>query len=549
MVFLSTIGGCRTNNMEKQFENFLSRHVAQVEPLFTQSSEAWWSASTSGRKEDYQHLKTIRLEIRQIYRNAEEFAFLKKVKDTGQIKDPLLARQLDRLYRSYLKNQIPPDLSEKLISLDAQIAEKYNTFRGTIDGKRVTNSDIHRILTTETDSSRREAAWRASKQVGEVVVGDLLQLVRFRNQAARQLGFDNYHTLSLEIGEQNVKELDEIFRELEEQTREPFRRLKQELDGVLAQTYALTPGELMPWHYHDPFFQRLPLVFQLDLDRIYEKYDVKELARAYYAGIELPVDDVLARSDLYEREGKNPHAFSQDADRCGKVRVLCNLDNNERWMETVLHELGHAVYSKYHQSDLPYLLRTPAHSFTTEAVAMFFGRLSRNAEWMRQMLNLPESDYQKIRQVSDKYTCYQQILFSRWAMVMYYFEKQLYADPDRDLNALWWDLIENYQLLRRPNGPLDAGWASKLHFVQAPCYYHNYMLGELLASQLHHAIVHRVLKLDSDRNVGYVGDPRVGSYLRQNVLAPADRFHWNEMIRRATGEHLATQYFVRQFIP
>jgi peptidyl-dipeptidase A len=217
-------------------------------------------------------------------------------------------------------------------------------------------------------------------------------------------------------------------------------------------------------------------------------------------------------------------------------------------METILHELGHAVYSKYHDPNEPWLLREPAHSFATEAVAMLFGRLSRNADWMQQMLDLPDEETTRIRNVSDKYLQFQQILFARWAMVMYNFEKALYADPDRDLNNLWWDLVEKYQLVRRPPGPADAGWASKLHFTTAPCYYHNYMLGELLASQLHYHIVNEVLGLESDEGLSYVGDQRVGWYLRGKVLGPGARYPWNEMIARATGERLTPRYFVEQFI-
>ena len=217
-------------------------------------------------------------------------------------------------------------------------------------------------------------------------------------------------------------------------------------------------------------------------------------------------------------------------------------------METILHELGHAIYSKYHDPNEPWLLREPAHSFTTEAVAMLFGRLSRNAYWMREMLGLSDAETAKIEAVSDRYLRFQQVLFVRWVLVMYHFEKALYADPDRDLNDLWWDLVERYQLLRRPPGPTDAGWASKLHFTTAPCYYHNYMLGELLASQLHHHIVTNVLRLESDRGLSYVGDERVGLYLRENVLGPGARYTWDVMIARATGEPLTPRYFVEQFV-
>jgi peptidyl-dipeptidase A len=542
------LSGCSTMVKEQQLARFIETHVSKVEPLFAQANYAYWDASTTGKSEDYDRYKRLQLDIRRIYSNSLEFAFLKEMRESGQVRNARLARQLDKLYYAYLQNQMDPVLMGKIVELDARITENYNKFRGEIEGRKVTNTEIYKIMTTETDSHKRELAWRASKQVGDFIVADLIDLVKLRNEAARKLGFDNYHSFAIVTGEQSVEEIDRIFRELDELTAEPFAAYKKELDGVLAQMYGISPQDLKPWHYHDPFFQRTPLVFQLDLDTYYRKHNVKELAQVFYAGVCLPVDDILARSDLYDREGKNPHAFGFDADRKGDVRILANLDNDERWMETILHELGHAIYSKYHDRHEPYLLREPAHNFTTEAIAMFFGRLSRNADWMRDMLNLSDEDYRKIQGVSWKYTRSQQILFPRWAMVMYYFEKQLYANPDQDLNSLWWDLVEKYQYVKRPPEALDAGWASKLHFTIAPCYYHNYMMGELFASQLHHYLVFNVMNKQSDEGVSYVGDKRVGEYLRKNVFAPGALYQWNEMITRATGEPLTPKYFVEQFI-
>ena len=540
--------GCGYNVKEKQLEKFITVHVEKVEPLTKQANLTYWDASTTGKPEDYDKLNKLQLRISQIYSNAEEYALLNEMKDSGQVKEARLARQLEKLHYSYLRNQIEPELLEKLVDSDTKIQEKYNTFRGTIDGRKVTMSDIYTIMTTETDCRKRELAWRASKQVGDAIVDDLIQLVRLRNQAARKVGFDNYHTMSIVTGEQDVEELDRIFDELYKLTDKPFLRMKKELDLILADSYGIAPEDLMPWHYHDPFFQRTPLVYELDLDLYYKKHDVKELAEEYYAGVGLPVNDILARSDLYDREGKYPHAFSEDVDRRGDVRILCNLQNTERWMETILHELGHAVYSKYHDRKEPWLLREPAHSFTTEAIAMFFGRLSRNAAWMQEMLDLTDKEREEIEKVSEKYLRFQQVLFARWAMVMYNFEKRLYANPDQDLNNLWWELIEKYQFVKRPPGPVDAGWASKLHFTTAPCYYHNYMMGELLASQLLHQIVHKVFGLESDKDVSYVGQRELGDYLRTKVLGPGALYQWNDMIERATGEPLTPKYFVEQFV-
>ncbi|MBN2269896.1 MAG: M2 family metallopeptidase [Sedimentisphaerales bacterium] len=542
------VTGCARNAEEKQLQNFITDHVAIMEPLSTETNLAYWDASTIGKAEDYDRFGKLQLEIRRVYSDANDFAFLKHVKESGAVKDPSLARQLDRLCNAYLTNQIPADLLERIVDTDTKVQEKYNTYRGRIDGKEVTMSDIYTIMTTEKDVRKRELAWRASKQVGDAIVADLIQLVKFRNEAAKKVGFDNYHTMLITTAEQSIEELDAIFNELDKLTEMPFAELKNELDTVLAKSFSIEPAELRPWHYHDPFFQRTPLVYELDLDAYYEDKDVKELAEKYYASVGLPVDDILARSDLYDRQGKYPHAFGTDIDRHGDTRVLCNLQNTERWAETILHELGHALYSKYHNPKEPWLFREPAHSFTTEGVAVFFGRLSRNAAWMQQMLGLTDAQRAEIGPVSFKYLQFQQILFVRWATVMYNFEKQLYADPDQDLNNLWWTLVEKYQSVERPPGPVDAGWASKLHFTTAPCYYHNYMLGELFASQLHHYYVHNILKLQSDKLVSYANDKKLGRFLRKKVFGPGVKYPWNEMIERATGEPLNPKYFAEQFV-
>jgi len=547
-VIFAFLAGCGSTAQQGQLERFIEAHVAKVGPLTTESNLVYWQAATTGKAEYYDKYSKLQLRIRRLYCDAQDFAFIKEIKESGRIKNARLNRQLDKLYYAYMRNQVEPELLEEIVSLDSEIQEQYSSFRGTVDGEKVTMSDIYIILTTEKDCRKRELAWKASKQVGNAIAGDLIRLVKLRNKAAQEIGFDNYHTLSIIAGEQSVKELDHIFGELCESTTEPFVRLKNELDIILADSYGITVEDLMPWHYHDPFFQRTPLVYEQDLDEYYKNQDVKELAEEFYAGVGLPVDDILARSDLYDREGKYPHAFSHDIDRRGDVRILCNLQNTERWMETILHELGHAIYSKYHDHNEPWLLREPAHSFTTEAIAMFFGRLSRNAAWMQVMLDLSDEERREIEGVSEKYLRFQQVLFVRWALVMYNFEKQLYADPDRDLNDLWWELVEKYQFIKSPPGPVDAGWASKLHFTSAPCYYHNYMLGELLASQLHHYIIHKVFKLESGRDISYVDEKKLGDYLRKKVFGQGALYHWNDMIERATGEPLTPRYFIKQFV-
>jgi peptidyl-dipeptidase A len=142
---------------------------------------------------------------------------------------------------------------------------------------------------------------------------------------------------------------------------------------------------------------------------------------------------------------------------------------------------------------------------------------------------------------------YQLLIFSRWCQVMLRFEKSMYENPDQDLNNLWWDLVERYQGLHRPPGRNAPDYGSKIHIVSVPVYYHNYMMGELFASQLHHAIARDVYKGADPDTVVYVGSKDVGRFMRTRVFEPGRTLTWNELTRHATGAGLSAEAFAQDF--
>jgi peptidyl-dipeptidase A len=341
----------------------------------------------------------------------------------------------------------------------------------------------------------------------------------------------------------------ELFDELDVLTKDAFANLKDEMDTYFAKRYKTEKEKLMPWHYQGRFFQESPQIYPLELDKYYSGKNLEELTKSYYLGIGLDVEQIMANSDLYEKPGKNQHAYCIDIDSEGDIRVLCNIKDNEQWMGTMLHEFGHAVYAQGHDNPAnPYFLREAAHSFTTEAVAMLFGRLSRNPEWMSQMLELPLSEMDKIQDDCHKSSRLQQLVFSRWAQVMYRFEKEMYANPNQDLNELWWTLVSKYQMLTKPEGRNEPDWATKIHVALYPCYYHNYQLGELLASQFHYYIVNNITKSGNIKNDSYIGNKEVGDWIREKVFEPGMKHKWNDMIEAATGEKLTAKYYASQFV-
>src|SRR4029078_12112679 len=81
-----------------------------------------------------------------------------------------------------------------------------------------------------------------------------------------------------------------------------------------------------------------------------------------------------------------------DTEREGEVRVVATTVRNEYWMGTMLHELGHSVYSSLNiPATLPYVLRCESHILTPEGVAMQFERFSKSKNWLIQMgVDLPD---------------------------------------------------------------------------------------------------------------------------------------------------------------
>jgi peptidyl-dipeptidase A len=222
--------------------------------------------------------------------------------------------------------------------------------------------------------------------------------------------------------------------------------------------------------------------------------------------------------------------------------------SNEYWMNTLLHEFGHGVYSKYIDKDLPFTLRQEAHTFTTEAIAELFGRFSSNPQWIKDMIGISDQEKAAIEDKVNKNLRLQQLVFSRWAQVMYRFEKSMYENPDQDLNKLWWDLVEKYQLLKKPAGRNEPDWASKIHLVSAPCYYHNYLLGELLASQFYYYVTEKILKSTDYKNQSFANHPEVGKFFMDKVFKPGAKYYWDDMILKATGEKLTAKYYAKQFV-
>lgn len=520
-------------------EKFLQLENEKLAQLLNDWNHAVWMVNTTGEQEWQEKEALAESTYREYCADADRFATIQQLLKEVQL-GSIEERQLQRLAQEAVENQLPKQLLEEMVQLSSKLSNIFNTFRGSVDGRKVTENEIRHTLIHSNDLTERKKIWEASKQIGKEVEPDLLRLVRLRNQAAQSLGYKDHHQMMFQLQELDRDEVFRIFQELKELTDVPFRNVKAVIDQELADRFQIQVEELRPWHYMDPFFQEAPTIQGADLTPFIQQHSVEACTTHTFQSLGMEIKDLLAKSDLYEREGKNQHAFCIDMDRCGDVRVLCNIHPNEYWMETMLHEFGHAVYDKYINPKLPFILRTPAHIFTTEAVAMFFGRMVRNREWLHKFIHLSDEQLDEMMPKLRLMLQRQMLITARWVITFVFFEKELYANPEQDLNRLWWKLVREIQYVHPPEEDNEPHWAAKIHFTIAPVYYQNYLLGELTASQFDHFIRQHVSKEMFTRETG--------QFFMEKVFFPGDQYNWQELISKATGEPLTPKYFVEQFV-
>ena len=519
-------------------QTFLKNFNNQMQALYKDMTVASWMAQTTGEPEWAAKLSEASTKFSLLFSSKDTYEKAKHflaTENTTEIERRQLQRLLNEMEASQLPEEIIADLSKRASELNLL----FNTYSPEVDGKKYSANDIRSVLLNSNDQELRKKVWLASKEVGKVVEKDLLALVKKRNEAARLLGYDNHHQMGFALQELDRDEVFAIFNELIAQTDKSYRSMKKELDERLAAKFGITPEDIRPWHYADPFFQEAPTPDSINPEPFYEGKDIVQLTTDTYNSMGIEIDDLYAKSDLFPREKKNPTAFCTDIDREGDVRVLCNIMPDAYWMDTNLHEFGHAAYFKYVDASLPFALRTMSHTLTTESIAMLFGKMGRDPRWLKRFLQVDEATVDTLAPELEKYQQLQMLISARWIITFVFFEKELYENPDQDLNALWWKTVNDIQLVTPPDSTDNPDWAAKIHFTLAPVYYQNYLLGELMAAQL---LRHIETKISPEFFTKETGDMLINQFFKPGAL-----YNWNDKISRITGETLNPEHFVEVY--
>jgi peptidyl-dipeptidase A len=524
-----------------------------VEPMEQALRFAQWEAECTGSPEAFDRVEACQKQVMHRLANRQDYALVRQhLTEMPAGSTSALHRQLTRWGSAMARQQTSQDLIDRLAAEEASLVQQYNQFRADLGGRKVGDNEIDRILAESRDSKEVERAWRASKQIADFrgekeeaapVHERLTGLVSLRNEAARQIGHADAYQSSLILSELDPDWLFQTLGELDRVTRPVFQQWKKRLDGQLSARFSVPANELRPWHYGDRFFQSVPKVEDsLDLDPLFVNRDIVDLTVRSFDELGFDIRSIIERSDLFPGDAatsrKCQHAFCTTIVAPSDVRVLCNVVPGARWMSTMLHEFGHAVYGASLDPEAPYILRDDAHLLANEAIALLMERHLLDVAWLSRVVGVNEEEAASIarrgrRQIAEKH-----LVFTRWVMVMCHFERELYRKPDRtDLGRLWWDIVEEYQEVRRPDPDRSHhDWASKIHFVGFPAYYQNYLLGEIFGTQLEAAVRRECGGMFLNRSAG--------QFLVDRMFRAGARDPWRTLLGKLTGRPFDVEPFL-----
>jgi peptidyl-dipeptidase A len=525
---------------EEAFNLFLQDFTPEIKKRLTDLRQASWDMETTGSKKASNHLKKCSEKFNALLSDKETYKKLVSWQNEGSLSNPEHIRILKLLINKFRLNQVPNELLDQISDQEIELSQAYIQFRTHFEGNNVGENDLLEVLKTELDVQRRKKAWDASKEIGKVLAPMIQRLVKLRNQKAHRLGFNDFYQMELEMQEIDKNWLFKFLSDFDEASKETYAEVYKDIEEKLAARFHVNPNSLGAWAWADPFCQEDPLSVA-DLDDLVKDIDVLKASKKFFSSLGFKdIDSIFERSDLFERESKNQHAFCTHIDGEGDIRILTNIRPTIRWLETVLHELGHAVYEQGYNPKISWILKTYPHLLTTEAIALIMGRCAYDPNFLEVICpkNQIEGGLKELTQSLRR----RQLIFSRWVLVMVHFESSLYQNPEQDLNHLWWSLIQKYQKICPPSHHADkSDWACKYHIGLAPVYYHSYLLGEFFASMIKKHFS------DESGSSSFYQNKNVSSFLNKKLFFPGNTKIWSDLVEHVVGSPLSYHDWIEDF--
>lgn len=559
LVTLVLTQGCldQKRQAESIFRHYLDRKTNIIRNYTKESSLALWTVTVSGKKEDYQKLVDLELDFsnsnrnnprrfnpdhfsaftQNVFTNQEDFELLRKLKDSGLITDTLLSRQLIYLYHSFMSALIDSVKYKKMLDSENKLEMNSSSLKLNLNGKDYCASQLDSIRKTTNNSVVLEKILQFNLNEARKKAPDIVQMVKARNEVANALGLSDYYHVLFEEKDESPERVQSLIDEIEQKTRHRYLEAKKVVDKKLAKYYGIKAEELRPWHYNDERTSYMPANFRSKLDSLLSTTDPVTRAASFFDGIALNIQNVIDKSEL--RKG-NTNAMI-NIDFRNDVRLIGRVTNSFDGLTKMMHLGGHAAHYSNIPEDIPYLLQGPS-LIIAEGVARYFENLAYNPDWFIEQVKPDKKTEEQVRLIFRHYCEVDQLFRIRKQMVFAEFEREIYKNPDQDLDLLWRKLNLKYLDIHFPEGKGDFFWAISSYFTKLPGIIHHYILADMVAAHLKHAIQLRT------GSANFMNNIQIGQYFKGNLFGYGDLMPWEKLVEKATGEPVNTRYFINELV-
>lgn len=409
--------------------------------------------------------------------------------------------------------------------------------------KEMSSVGLRNLMRTAKDESVRKAAYEGLRSVGPFVCANgFVEIVKKRNQLARELGFEDYYDYTVTQAEGfDKKTLFNILDTLEQGTRPLMVKARNELASRHG------ASALDPWNTSfcmagsvvakmDPYFP-----FAKAVERYLRSYAALNIS---YRGGTLNLD-LLDRSKKYSNgfcHWPVPAWIKSDGTWQPAVANFTSLadptavGSGLTALTTLMHEAGHAAHFANIEQPSPLFSqeRAPTSVAYAENQSMLLDSLVGDAAWRAIYARdvngnpIPFDVIEEEIRATHPFAVFQ----LRGMLAVSYFEKALYELPDDQLTS------ESIQVLADEiERDIEGGFSPRPllsipHLIsdEASCYYQGYTLAEMSVHQTRDFLL---------KKYGYiVNNPNVGPTLRDAYWKCGNSKNFLEIVKDLTGHEL-----------
>ena len=373
---------------------------------------------------------------------------------------------------------------------DAKLCQQYQKVTGSLTvnfrGEEKTLVQMGRYL-EEPDRALRQETWElvAKRRLQEVEKFEDIfdRLIELRERVARNAGFKNYRDYAFRLRgrfdytpEDCARFHDAVAREVMPVVRElqAARRHQLGLDK-------LHPGHLRPWDLAVDPQRRPPLKPFAQVDEMVSRTQkIFDRLDGGLAGGFRRMQD-LHLLDLDNRKGKAPGGYQQNLSESRVPFIFMNAIGQQRDVETILHEAGHAFHALAAKDEDLYAYRSAPIEFC-EVASMSMELLGN--EFLEEFYPAAEANRARRTHLEGI------IGFFPWMATVDAFQHWIYTHPGHgraERSAAWLELMDRF------GGDVDwTGyesarahlWHRQLHIFLHPFYYVEYGIAQLGALQV-----------------------------------------------------------------